>query len=98
RIILPVVDISVHHAVIVAIGPDRAGQAADRSADHRTGGNADARKDSAGSRAESRSAEGAGHDRMGRWIITLRRARIILAVVDIAVDIAVVVVVGPDRA
>src|SRR5690348_17025423 len=34
-IVLPVVDISVHHAVIILIGPDRAGETADRSTDDR---------------------------------------------------------------
>ena len=101
-IILPVVDVSVHHAVIVAVGPDRAGKTADRSADHRALEDADARKDRTGRRAERRAAERArrrtGEDAVGLRIIALRRAGIILAVVHIAVDIAVIVVVGPRRA
>src|SRR4029079_1683256 len=58
-IILPVIDVSVHHAVIVPVGPDRAGETADRSADHRALEDADARDDRAGGSAESRAAESA---------------------------------------
>src|SRR5207253_11253132 len=89
--------ISVHYAVVVAIGPDRAGETADGSADHRALEDADARKDRTGSSAKRRAAESASHDRMRGRIIALGGTRIILAVLDIAVDIAVVLVVGPYR-
>src|SRR5205085_424759 len=47
-IVLPVVDISVHYAVIVTVGPDRAGNAADGRTDHRALENAKARQHRAG--------------------------------------------------
>ena len=59
-IILPVVEISVHRSVLVAVGPDRAGEAADGSADHRALEDADAGNDRAGNRAERRAAQRAG--------------------------------------
>src|SRR5947209_5728577 len=49
-IILPVVNISVHYAVIIPVSPDRAGKTTDRSTDHRTLEDADARKDGTGDR------------------------------------------------
>src|SRR6185369_17822487 len=47
-IILAVVDIAVHDAIIILVGPDRAGETADRSADHRALEDADARDDRTG--------------------------------------------------
>jgi hypothetical protein len=97
---LPVVDVSVHHAVIVAIGPDSTGDSADCRADHRAG--EDSANAAAGNRGNARAKRGtterAGGDGMGRRIIALRLTGIILAVVDITIDIAVIVVVGPYRA
>src|SRR5205085_11251200 len=97
-IILTVIDVSVHPAVVVAIGPHRAGETADRSADDRAFEDADARNDRTGNGAESSAAKRASGDAMQSWVVALRRAGIILAVVDIAVDIAVIVVVCPHGA
>ena len=99
---MPVVDVSVHHAVIIAVGPNRAGETADGRADHRALKDANARKNRADSCADGGSAKrargGAGKDTVGRRVIALRRAGIILTIVDIAVDIAVIVGVGPGGA
>src|SRR3954447_18173736 len=92
RIILPVVDISVHPAIIVPVCPDRAGKAADRSADHRALQDAHARDDRTGRCAERRAAESArrraGEDAVRARIVARGRAGIILTVIGITVDIA----------
>src|SRR6185436_13369918 len=59
RIVLAVLNISVHPAVVVPVGPDRACDTADGGADHCAFENADARDHRAGNRAESGAAEGA---------------------------------------
>src|SRR4029078_8760845 len=91
----------VHHAIIVPVGPDCSGETAYGSPDDRTLKDADAGKDGTGSRADSRSARRAGRrtgeDAVRRRIISARRAGIILAVIGVAVDIDVIVGVGPHR-
>jgi hypothetical protein len=93
---LPIVDVSVYHAVIVSVGPYRAGKSAYRSADNRSLEDACARKNRTGSSAEHRAAERPGYDCMGRWIISWRRTRIILAIVSVARHISAVVRIRPD--
>src|SRR3954467_8306606 len=77
-IILPVIDVSVYHAVIIAVGPDRAGEPADGRANHRALENATARDDRAGGRAERCATEGtrrrAAENAAGVRIIARRRA------------------------
>src|SRR3954463_2801304 len=79
-IVLPVVDVAVHPAVVVAVGPDRAGEAADRSADHRALKDAHARNDRSGRGAKRRAAEGAGRgageDAVRGGVIARRRTGI----------------------
>src|SRR5207253_1086055 len=101
RIILPVVDISVYHAVIIPVGPYRAGKSADRGANHRAGQDAAAgQRTGRGADRSSAKRPGsrAGEHAVRVRIIASRRAGVILTVVHIAVDIAVIVAVGPGRA
>ena len=75
----------------------RAGDSADRRADYRAFKNAEARDDRTSGRAEGSTAESAGGDTAKSRVIALRRALVILPVLDVAVDIAVVVAIGPNR-
>src|SRR3990170_6488980 len=96
-IILAVVDIAVDPAVVVPIGPDRASDSADRGADHRAFEDAEARDQCTGNAAESGTAERASGDAAKSRVIALRRTGIILAVLNVAVDISVIVAIRPDR-
>src|SRR6188508_2616558 len=94
-IILAVVDIAIGRSVTIIIGPDCAGEAADRCADNGTGDRAQPADYCTGSGAHCAADQGTCRDTAKRRIIALGRSTIILAILNIAIGVAVVVVVGP---
>src|SRR5690349_3247997 len=71
-IVLAIVDITVNAAVIVTVGPDRAGETANRSTDHRAFENAEARNDRTGGRTESCATDCASRNATEGRVIALR--------------------------
>lgn len=98
-------DIAIDAAVIVPVGPDRAGKAAYDSTDSGAFERIDATDDSADSgTASSAQASTCGRAAKGGRagarirIVASRNPFIVLAFADIAVGVAVIVAVRPDRA
>ena len=91
-------DITVDAAIIILVGPYRAGKTADDSTDHRAFENADAGDQRTGTGTDSTANQCTGGNAAKRRIIALRLTRIILAFADISVSIAVLILVGPNRA
>ena len=94
--ILALNDIAINLAIIVLIGPYRTGNTADDRTNHSACEDADARNQRTDTCTDSTANQCTGCDAPERRVITRRRARIILSFADIAVGIAVLVLVGPD--
>jgi hypothetical protein len=95
---LPVLIIAVGAAILVIVGPHGAGNAADRGTDHCAFEHADARNQRTGTGTKRGTAQRTGGNPAKRRVIAGRLARIILAILIIAVGIAVIIVVGPHGA
>jgi len=95
-IILAIVHVAVDYAIVIPVGPHRTGKATDRSANHRAWDYTDA-GDRTNSGADSAADGRTGGDPAKGWIITGRRAGIILTVVIITIHNAIVRTRSPGR-
>jgi len=95
---LAFVDIAINLAVTILIGPDCAGKPANDRTGDRASKDAYARNHRTSDRTDPSADRGAGRDAAKGRIIARWPACIILSLANIAVSIAVLVLVGPNGA